>query len=367
MKRRISIFAFLLAAIPAFGYNVFVFSSHPTEIADKYGTTGFDVYSQDTHGYSDGWLPTGYTTLVCDESNPLTAAGTDKNKKFMGWYSKNGGWRYNIDDVTVESAADKVSDECALTWTEILEKSGEYGPAGGSKTRVVVAKYVSLYKIEAEVVPAGAGTVSGTNTYEEGKSVSLRVSANSGYAFKEWSTDNVVLSSSPELNFTATKDTAGTYTANFTGKVYTVTFNTQQGAGGVDSVQAQYMEQMPGPITLPERYGYTFGGYYSEPDGKGTQYYTSDGKSAHIWDKATGATLYAKWIPQMGDLNLKFSAGVAKICYRLGESPVWVTNTVDTTVQVLVGTKIHAYGIPAAGYEITDYHKENQWYVEKMP
>lgn len=131
MKRRISIFAFLLAAIPAFGYNVFVFSSHPTEIADKYGTTGFDVYSQDTHGYSDGWLPTGYTTLVCDESNPLTAAGTDKNKKFMGWYSKNGGWRYNIDDVTVESAADKVSDECALTWTEILEKSGEYGPAGG--------------------------------------------------------------------------------------------------------------------------------------------------------------------------------------------------------------------------------------------
>ena len=366
MKRHISIFALLLATIPTFGYNVFVFSSHPTEIVDKTGTTGFTVYSQDTHGYSDGGLQTGYSALVCDEANPLTAAGTDENKKFIGWYSKNGGWRYNIDDVTVESAADKVSDECALTWTEISGKAGEYGPTG-FKTRVVVAKYVSLYKVEAEVVPTGAGTVSGTNTYEEGKLVTLRATAKSGYAFKGWSKDGQFSSSSNPLEFAATKDTAGTYTASFTGKVYTVTFNQQGGAGGADPVQAQYMESMPGPIAVPEQYGQTFGGYYSEPDGKGTQYYTSDGKSAHVWDKAMGATLYAKWIPQMGDFNLKFGTGVEKICYRLGESSVWTTNAVDTTVQVQVGTKIHAYGIPAAGYEITDYHKENQWCVEKMP
>ena len=366
MKRRISIFAFLLATIPTFGYNVFVFSSHPTEIADKTGTTGFTVYSQDTHGYSDGWLQIGYSTLVCDEANPLTAAGTDENKKFIGWYSKNGGWRYNIDDVTVESAADKMSDECKLTWTEISGKAGEYGPTG-FKTRVVVAKYVSLYKIEAEVVPTGAGTVSGTNTYEEGKSVTLTAKAESGYSFKDWVKGGQVLSSSSPLEFIATKDSAGIYTANFTGKVYTVTFNQQGGEKGADPVQVQYMEPMPGPIEVPELYGYTFGGYYWEPGGKGTQYYTSDGKSAHVWDKAMGATLYAKWIPQMGDFNLKFGTGVEKICYRLGESSVWTTNAVDTTVQVQVGTKIHAYGIPAAGYEITDYHKESQWCVEKMP
>ena len=363
MKRHISIFALLLSAIPAFAANVFVFSSHETSITDATEKpTTFDIYSKDTQGYSDGWLPTGFTTLTCSHGYPLIA-GTSEDKKFIGWYSKEGGWLSNRDDVTVMSAADRISENIQLTWGEIEESAGRYD----NSAWLVVAKYVSLYKIEGEVVPATAGTVSGTNTYEEGKSVALKASANSGYAFKAWSTNDVVLSSSPELKFTAAKGCAGTYTASFTGKVYTVAFSQQGGTGGADSVQPKYMEPMPGPIAVPMLYGYTFGGYYSEPNGKGTQYYTSDGKSAHVWDRDANATLYAEWMPQMGDLNLKFSTGVEKICYRLGESAVWTTNTADTTVQVQVGTMVHAYGIPAAGYEITDYYKEHQWEEKMLP
>lgn len=363
MKRHIFIFAFLLSAIQVLAANVFVFSSHETSITDQTESpTVFDVYSEDTQGYSDGSYVPGFAMLPYISGYPLIA-GTSEDKRFIGWYSKKGGWDPSSESATVASADLRITEETELTKADIEEHAGQYGDS----LRLVVAKYVSLYKIEAEVVPAGAGTVSGTNTYEEGKSVSLRASANSGYAFKEWSTNDVVLSSSPELNFTAKKGCAGTYMASFTGKVYTVTFNQQGGAGGADPIQAQYMEQMPGPVAVPERYGYTFGGYYSDQDGKGTQYYTSDGESAHVWDKAMSATLYAEWIPQMGDLTLEFSTGVEKICYRLGESAVWTTNTADTTVQVQVGTKVHAYGIPAAGYEITDYYKEHQWEEEVLP
>ena len=123
---------------------------------------------------------------------------------------------------------------------------------------------------------------------------------------------------------------------------------------------------MPTPIVRPERYGYDFGGYFSLENGEGVQYYSADGTSLRSWDKAGPADLYACWIPQKGNLNLKFNPGVAKICYRLGESSVWVTNTPpDKTISLQVGTVVHAYALPSSGYEIADYNIENQWETVK--
>ena len=77
---------------------------------------------------------------------------------------------------------------------------------------------------------------------------------------------------------------------------YTVTLNTQYGEGGSPSVQAYIGFAMP-EITLPTRTGYIFGGYYTEQNGLGTQYYNADGTSAKNWDKTVATTLYAKWTP----------------------------------------------------------------------
>ena len=49
------------------------------------------------------------------------------------------------------------------------------------------------------------------------------------------------------------------------------------------------------PATMPTRSGYTFGGYYSGTSGTGTQYYTSTGASARLWNIAGNTTLYADW------------------------------------------------------------------------
>ena len=52
------------------------------------------------------------------------------------------------------------------------------------------------------------------------------------------------------------------------------------------------------PISAPSKTGYTFGGYWTNAAGTGTQYYTSGLASNHVWDVATDNTnIYAKWTP----------------------------------------------------------------------
>ena len=58
------------------------------------------------------------------------------------------------------------------------------------------------------------------------------------------------------------------------------------------------MQDMP-DITTPKYGELAFMGYfdtYNPATGEvsGTQYYYSNGTSAHVWDKPAGATLYAK-------------------------------------------------------------------------
>ncbi len=77
-------------------------------------------------------------------------------------------------------------------------------------------------------------------------------------------------------------------------QTFSVTLNQQNGSGGTTSVSATYGSAMPS-ITIPTRAGYAFGGYWTETNGNGTQYYTASGSSAKKWDKTTSATLYAKW------------------------------------------------------------------------
>ncbi len=90
------------------------------------------------------------------------------------------------------------------------------------------------------------------------------------------------------------KTSTTTLYAKWTANTYTVNFDKQNGTGGSNSVTATYASAMPS-ITKPTRTGYTFGGYYTETNGGGTQYYNANGGSARNWDKTSTTTLYAKW------------------------------------------------------------------------
>ena len=89
---------------------------------------------------------------------------------------------------------------------------------------------------------------------------------------------------------------------------YRVKFERQGGSGDF-FVDAAYNVAMPS-ITPPTRRGYDFGGYYSEANGGGTQYYNADGTSAHVWDVAAEGTLYAKWTASANGVVLDRRLGV---------------------------------------------------------
>ena len=100
-----------------------------------------------------------------------------------------------------------------------------------------------------------------------------------------------------------------TYTANWTANTYTVTLNNQSATtAGTASVTATYGSAMPS-ITKPTKTGYSFGGYYTETNGGGTQYYTSTGASARNWDKTSATTLYAKWTANTYTVTLNKNNG----------------------------------------------------------
>ncbi len=113
----------------------------------------------------------------------------------------------------------------------------------------------------------------------------------------------------------------GSYTANanvtmyavWTPNPYTITLN-NQGADtwheGTESISVTYgaSTNLTGAIALPERTGYTFGGYYTETNGGGVQIIDDNGNvNAEViddeiytgedkeWLYANDITLYAKW------------------------------------------------------------------------
>ncbi len=93
---------------------------------------------------------------------------------------------------------------------------------------------------------------------------------------------------------------------------YTVTLDRQGGSGGSAFVTATHGAAMPG-IAIPTRTGYVFGGYYTEANGAGTQYYTTSGTSVRNWNGTTGArTLYAKW-EKLEPINLSYRISNGKV------------------------------------------------------
>ena len=337
-------------ALPARAFTFYLFSNYESSFKDFDGATVE--------------LPT--TRKNWDTLDHLTIEAADlSGYRFLGWYTRKNGW-----DDDVNPTADSVDAAPFATTREITGaqiNSDAVGTSGTNlqKYKTIVAKYIPIYDVKTAVSPAGTGTAGGDGIYEEGKQVRLSSSAEEGYALKGWEKDDRLVSPT-NFSFVAAKGCAGTYTAVFTGKVYRVDLRPKLGEGGTTVITATYGQPMPTPIIRPERYGYDFGGYFSLENGEGVQYYSADGTSSRSWDKAGPADLYACWIPQKGNLNLEFNPGVAKICYRLGESSVWVTNTPpDKTISLQVGTVVHAYALPSSGYEIADYNIENQWETVK--
>ena len=131
---------------------------------------------------------------------------------------------------------------------------------------------------------ANGGTGGKTNILEYGDSLVAPTVSRVGYTHTGWS---------PAVPATLPASNA-TYTAQWTANTYTVTLDRQSGIGGTAEVAATYNSAMPSVI-VPTRTGHTFGGYWTEQNGGGTQYYDANGLGTATWDKDKDTTLYANW------------------------------------------------------------------------
>ena len=180
---------------------------------------------------------------------------------------------------------------------------GEFSiKSNGKETRVVVIVEVPLVTVtfnknaaeatgtmENQVVPRGSTFALNDNTYawedhnflgwtEDAGGTGVLISDGADYTTE---TDTTLYAQWEQIiKTTITLDATGAYNS------YT------------PSVVATYNKPMPEIAVLPKRAGgYVFDGYYSEPNGAGTQYYSGLGYSMKNWDQTDAtATLYAKWL-----------------------------------------------------------------------
>lgn len=153
--------------------------------------------------------------------------------------------------------------------------------------------------------------------------ITLPVVQKEGYTFLGWSkdgqTDPVVIHKMSETC---------TLVPVFTVNGYSINFNGQGATGdGTESVTAPYDSELE-PVGVPTRSytvtmyrndgtdlsdtlacTYTFEGYFTEPDGKGTQYYDRNGKGLVRWTSLEDIELYAYWTPGTISLPEETRAG----------------------------------------------------------
>ena len=82
--------------------------------------------------------------------------------------------------------------------------------------------------------------------------------------------------------------------ANYKPNIYQITFDKQGGTLGTDTASVTFGDYFP-KADAPIKNGYTFKGYFSQPNGKGTLYYTKHMASDKQYTTPNNMTLFAHW------------------------------------------------------------------------
>ncbi len=114
----------------------------------------------------------------------------------------------------------------------------------------------TYYTITATANPTAGGTVTGAGNYEEGTTVTLKATANTGYTFSKWTKSGTQVSTSANYSFTATANAA--YVAVFTLNTYNVTATASPTAGGTVTGAGTYNYNTTATLTATANEGYNF-------------------------------------------------------------------------------------------------------------
>ena len=287
---------------------VYVCASHECAISVPDGSSSqtkkeYKTYSEKSHGYYDSDVGLGVTRISMYDSPDYLKSITAQDKagyRFLGWYTKTSGW--GVTNPTVESATNLLESTNTFTYDK-LQGAGKYNYS----TCVVVAKYIPVYEIMANVSPAGAGTATGGGTYDEGTTVTLTATPANGYLLKQWKKGSTIVSTT-NFSFKAASGCAGTYTAVFTGVPYFVSFGANDGDGSMENESFVYGEAKALTVNAYTRSGFRFCGWATSPGG-GVAY--ADGATVSNLTTSANATnkLYAVWSNNTYSVNFNSNGG----------------------------------------------------------
>ena len=192
----------------------------------------------------------------------------------------------------------------------------------------------NTYTVTLNQQEGGGGTASVEATYDAAMPTPITLPTRTGYTFGGYYTGTGGSGTQYYTDSGASAKAWGvagntTLYAKWTANKYTVTLDLQGGSGGKSSVTATYNATLPSLGTLPTRDGYTFRGYYSEPNGAGTQYYAPAGTPA-TYDMTSATTLYAYWtgITYAVTLDACDPRGNGMMTNEMGEAVSVLTNLV---------------------------------------
>ena len=193
----------------------------------------------------------GTTTYTINVSASPTDGGT-----------VSGGGTYNQGaSCTVSATAN--SGYSFVNWTEngnAVSTNANY-TFNVTGNRTLVANFEALpntYTISVEANPTDGGTVSGGGTYTEGQNCTLTATANTGYAFVNWTESGDEVSTSASYTFTVTADR--TLVANFEAlpNTYTISVEANPTNGGNVTGGGTYTEGESCTVSASPVVGYTF-------------------------------------------------------------------------------------------------------------
>lgn len=131
---------------------------------------------------------------------------------------------------------------------------------------------------------------------QQGQVIEISAPTKPGYSFAGWFVREQPIGAGPQFSNLGEKyGSPVRLTATWVTGKYLASFNTYGANNDPDrNAEVTFGEKPEKSLTTPVwDDGYKFGGYWSEPDGRGTMYWDAEGQPVRVWDIPGDATLHA--------------------------------------------------------------------------
>ena len=322
-------------------------------IPTKTGYTfkGYRSIADVTFGSTSAVLGDAYTipsgTLYYDENGKFVAVSTDSNGNFLSLFSSPSTislvaeWEANTYTVTFNPKGGSVSPtskdvtynaaygdlptptRTGYTFNGWFTEETNGTQVTSSTTVQIIADQTlyahwtaKTYTVNLNIQGGTGGTTQVTATFDSAMP-SATAPSRTGYTFKGYYSEQNGGGTqyyAEDMNSAHNWDidtNPSTLYAKWEANKCTINLDKQGGSGGTAYVTGTYDSAMPS-ATAPSRTGYTFAGYYTSPNGGGTQYYDENMVSVSYWNITTNpSTLYANWTANTYTLNFDVQNGDA--------------------------------------------------------